>query len=499
MDCAVGTYSGRESASTCSKCEAGRVAETEGSYRCIKCVEGKIAAFNSSKCVDDTSSPQPVAARQASVLSKIAIVVMRFRLPIARAVFTAEKESSFRWAVAATVKVPDENVTIVSIEEVAARRVASIDITTQIRVTAVTDDAALSSLESSWETNTLNTNLKSKGLPEATFATFSLDSSSQAASKNGGQTASTTPAPTAVGGSVDSTIIIAVVCVVFLLSSVPVFMYYLKKQRKSSSIYPVSSIYPKSPKDKKKFLKKVNKVVERCEERSVHKIAGVLTEDERKALREAIHKHCQNMSPTGMNKFGVGVKDMVTGKFKDAVNGLNALLGLLDDEHLLKSPQNDIEGMEKEIHALNIKEASELIDYVLHQKASEKKYANGIRDRGYVGRTLNDFVNNPIAKKAKLNKAEVAALRIYTSVVFKYINGPLRNSEGKPHPLPITVLLISRALKKLKKVTGREDSGIAEMVLWRGMKNLGPTDEFITEGGKCIISHTVSKVSHSEY
>ena len=119
---------------------------------------------------------------------------MRFRLPIARAVFTAEKESLFRWAVAATVKVPDENVTIVSIEEVAARRVASIDITTQIRVTAVTDDAALSSLQSSWDTNTLNTNLKSKGLPEATIASFSLDSSSQAGSKNGAQTASTTPA-----------------------------------------------------------------------------------------------------------------------------------------------------------------------------------------------------------------------------------------------------------------------------------------------------------------
>jgi len=166
---------------------------------------------------------------------------------------------------------------------------------------------------------------------------------------------------------------------------------------------------------------------------------------------------------------------------------------------LQNSEEIDIEGMEEEIHALNIQEASELIEYVLHQRASEKQYPNGIRDRGYVGKTLNDFVNDPIAKKAKLNKAGVAALRIYTSAVFKYINGPLRNSEGKPHPLPITVLLISRALKKLKRVTSREDSGIAEMVLWRGMKNLRTTDEFITKGGKCIISHTVSKVSHSEY
>jgi hypothetical protein len=188
---------------------------------------------------------------------------------------------------------------------------------------------------------------------------------------------------------------------------------------------------------------------------------------------------------------------MVTGEYKKATDGLNALLGLQDDEHLLKSQEIDIDGMEKEIHALNNKEASELIDYVLHQRASEKEYANGTCDRGNVGKTLDDFVNDPIAKKARLNKADVAALRIYTSAVYKYINGPLRNSEveglrtwspGQPHPLPITVLLIKRALIKLKRITGPEDSGIAEMVLWRGMQNLRPTDEFITEGGKCIIS-----------
>jgi hypothetical protein len=198
------------------------VAETEGSYRCIKCVEGKIA-FNSSKCVDDTSPPQPVAATQAPVVSKIAIVVMHFRLPIARAVFTAEKESLFRWAVAATVKVPDENVTIVCIEEVAARRVASTDITTQIRVTDDTDDAALSRLQSSWDTNTLNTNLKSKGLPEATFASFSLDSSSQAGSKNGAQT---TPA----GGQGSGAVIGGVVGTVAVCCMLASFLYQWRRR-----------------------------------------------------------------------------------------------------------------------------------------------------------------------------------------------------------------------------------------------------------------------------
>jgi hypothetical protein len=71
--------------------------------------------------------------------------------------------------------------------------------------------------------------------------------------------------------------------------------------------------------------------------------------------------------------------------------------------------------MEREISALVIKEASDLIDYVLHQKSKEKQYVNGTcdGDQGRVGRTLDD----PVAKQAKLNKADVAALRIYTSAV----------------------------------------------------------------------------------
>jgi hypothetical protein len=231
------------------------------------------------------------------------------------------------------------------------------------------------------------------------------------------------------------------------------------------------------------------------------KSKGVLTEGERKTLLEAMHKmhkYSQKLSNTGTNRFGVGVKDMVSGEYKKTMDGLNVLLGLQDDENLLKSPQRDIDGMESEILALGIREASELIDYVLYQRASEKQCINGIRDRGRVGKTLNDFVNDFISKKAKLTETEVAALRMYTSDVFRYINGPLRNSQvggletwspGQPHPLPITVLLISRALKKLKRVTGPEDSGIAEMVVWKGMRNTRPTDDFINEGGKWIISH----------
>jgi hypothetical protein len=253
-----------------------------------------------------------------------------------------------------------------------------------------------------------------------------------------------------------------------------------------------SQVYPMQPKDEKNFLKKVTKILGKYSSRvceNFGKTNKVLTEEERKALLEVMHKYSQELSNTGTNRFGVGVKDMVTGEYEGATDGLNALLGLKDDDHLLANAEEiDIEGMEKEIHALNSKKASEHIDYVVRQRASEKRYAWGIRDRGHVGKTLEDFVNDPVAKKAKLNKADVAALRIW-GILAEYIDGPLRNSEGKPHPLPITVLLLSRALKKLKRVGGGEDSGSAEMVVWRGIKNLRTTDEFITEGGKWIISH----------
>jgi hypothetical protein len=38
-------------------------------------------------------------------------------------------------------------------------------------------------------------------------------------------------------------------------------------------------------------------------------------------------------------------------------------------------------------------------------------------------------------------------------------------------------------LKKLRRVGADGTAGTAEMVLWRGMKNLKPTDEFISAGG----------------
>jgi hypothetical protein len=165
------------------------------------------------------------------------------------------------------------------------------------------------------------------------------------------------------------------------------------------------------------------------------------------------------------------------------------LLGIEEDKapelgrKNFSSEQELIEGLEAEIHALNDKEASDLVRYVLYCPTSEKEYANGIRDKGRVGEFLDDFVKHPFAVMAGLNKAEVAALRLYTTAIYKWVNDHLRENNGQPHPLPITVLLIVKALRKLKKVGADQETAVANMTLWRGMRNLTTSDEFMVKGG----------------
>ena len=128
--------------------------------------------------------------------------------------------------------------------------------------------------------------------------------------------------------------------------------------------------------------------------------------------------------------------------------------------------------------------------------------------------TLQDFVEHPYAEAAGLSAAHVVALRIYTTHIFKYLNGPLRsNAFGrgkKPHPLPITMTFLDEALRKMRIVRATEQQGdltgssltgsLGRFVsnaagrqpttghkgpttLWRGMRNLHVADDFMEDGG----------------
>ena len=83
-------------------------------------------------------------------------------------------------------------------------------------------------------------------------------------------------------------------------------------------------------------------------------------------------------------------------------------------------------------------------DYVVNQSTSEKEYKNGVRDKDRGSMTLDDFMETPKVKQFDLSRPEVIALRLYTTLVYDYINGPMRNIEQyratgdnqpKRHPL----------------------------------------------------------------
>jgi hypothetical protein len=126
---------------------------------------------------------------------------------------------------------------------------------------------------------------------------------------------------------------------------------------------------------------------------------------------------------------------------------------------------------------------------------SRKQYANGIRDEGRrPGMQLEDFMDHENVKSASLKREHVIALRLYTTLAYKYINNPLRDmkrkNEGKQHPLPACVLFIEEGIKKLRNVIAKneaatKDAGIVQSatILWRGMKKVHASKEFLLTGG----------------
>lgn len=100
---------------------------------------------------------------------------------------------------------------------------------------------------------------------------------------------------------------------------------------------------------------------------------------------------------------------------------------------------------------------SEDFGYVLHERSSEKKFSNGIRDEGRPGMNLEDFMTCRAAQEFSafgLKIEHVASMRFYTSHSFRSIILHLRYGDECPHPLPSIVLNIVEGMKKLKKRRG---------------------------------------------
>ena len=184
-------------------------------------------------------------------------------------------------------------------------------------------------------------------------------------------------------------------------------------------------------------------------------------------------------------RFSVEPTDIITGQYQDAAKGLHHRLQV-DEDEISDRLKKDvaIDAMREEVAKLGDPVVSEHLRYVLEEKASEKVYPNGVRDKGNVGKTLDDFAADPSAVTANLTTAETAALRLYTTIAFRVINNPLRDTKsGNPHPLPVTVMLIARGIKKLRTIGAKDKSAVQAKVLLRGMKNVRASDAFVELGG----------------
>ena len=118
-------------------------------------------------------------------------------------------------------------------------------------------------------------------------------------------------------------------------------------------------------------------------------------------------------------------------------------------------------------------------------RSSESNALSGkklTKDEHNNGKTLSDFHSMTPAKKAQLSLAEVAALRLYTTRAFRLVNGPLRQGI-RPHPLAATTLFISRAVKKLRANHMHTGRAFSTQYLWRGLRNVTISEEFMLNGG----------------
>ena len=183
-------------------------------------------------------------------------------------------------------------------------------------------------------------------------------------------------------------------------------------------------------------------------------------------------------------RYAVSPEEQICGVYQHAAEGFFELMNV-DDDELYGKLRLGIKAIEEEVEKLGDPVVSEHLDYVLYQESSEKMFTNGVRDKGRNGMRLADFVEHKIAKEAGLKDAEVAALRLYTTIAYQAINNPLRdqerNARKEPHPLPVTTTLICNAIKKLRRIGARGSDAV--VVLYRGMRDLVAGDRFIKMGG----------------
>lgn len=162
-----------------------------------------------------------------------------------------------------------------------------------------------------------------------------------------------------------------------------------------------------------------------------------------------------------------------------------------------------LDSMEKEIDAMKghavwgdgYEVCKKWFDYVVKEEAVEEEIMGNdglktMKDTNHGGWRLANFHQAAESKTAELTIAEVAALRLYTTAAFKWINNPLRR-HSKPHPLASATLFIYEGLKKLRALHLVGKTKFRSKYLWRGMKDRTISREFLVHGGTEAAAHTL--------
>ena len=198
--------------------------------------------------------------------------------------------------------------------------------------------------------------------------------------------------------------------------------------------------------------------------------SGVLVDQE-----ETNESELNNMKVDLETELKDALQETVESKLRDVESGrlvksLTSLVKKIEDPELMEEIENLKDVMEVGI----------LLRYIRFEKASEKKYCNGIRDEGRGPVKLEYFLNHRNAKEAKLSQAMVVALRLYTTVAYKFMNNPLRQTgSAVPFPLAATTFYANQGIKQLRSIA----TGKSFETLWRGMRSTELPDSFEESGG----------------